>query len=148
MPPLEIRHWYLAEGEVETPPLSLPALFSAAVECGHTEARVELKRRVEVVNAKLEEYRAVRDKAQGDREQLAADLLLSQRAMVTMQMQAGEMQAHTGHLEIEVERARLRVRELEGSRIWRMTRAAARRRASREAHAGARARAASSRCGR
>jgi len=121
LPPIEIRHWYLAEGEVETPPLSLPALFSAAVECGHTEARAELKRRVEVVNAKLEEYRAVRDKAQGDREQLAADLLLSQRAMVTMQMQAGEMQAHAGHLEIEVERARLRVRELEGSRIWRMT---------------------------
>jgi GT2 family glycosyltransferase len=121
VPPLEIRHWYLAEGEVETPPLSLPQLYSAAVECGHTEARAELKRRVEVVNAKLEEYRVVRDKAQGDREQLAADLLLSQRAVVTMQMQAGEMQAHAGHLEIEVERARARIRQIEGSRLWRLS---------------------------
>lgn len=121
LPELELRHWYLDEGEVETPPLSLPELFTAAVECGHTEARAELKRRVGVVNAKLEEYRAVRDKAQDDRTQLAGDLLLSQRAVVTMQMQAGEMQAHSGHLEIEVERARLRVRELEGSRMWRAT---------------------------
>jgi len=86
LPTLELRHWYLGEGEVETPPLSLPQLFSAGVECGHTEARAELKRRVAVVNAQLEEYRTVRDKAQDDREQLAADLLLSQRAVVTMQM--------------------------------------------------------------
>src|SRR5436309_3296957 len=100
VPALELRNFYLDEHEVETPPLSLPQLFSAGVECGHTEARAELKRRVAVVNAQLEEYRTVRDKAQDDREQLAADLLLSQRAVVTMQMQAGEMQAHAGHLEM------------------------------------------------
>jgi len=121
LPALELRHWYLAEGEVEQPPLSLPQLFSAGVECGHTEARAELKRRVAVVNAQLDEYRTVRDKAQDDREHLAADLLLSQRAVVTMQMQAGEMQAHAGHLEMEVARARTRIRELEGSRVWRMS---------------------------
>ena len=121
LPALELRNWYLDEHEVESPPLSLPQLFSAGVECGHTEARAELKRRVEVVNAQLEEYRIVRDKAQGDREQLAEDLLLSQRAVVTMQMQAGEMQAHAGHLEMEVDKARTRIRELEQSRMWRMT---------------------------
>jgi GT2 family glycosyltransferase/glycosyltransferase involved in cell wall biosynthesis len=121
LPVLELRNWYLDEHEVESPPLSLPQLFSAGVECGHTEARAELKRRVEVVNAQLEEYRIVRDKAQGDREQLAEDLLLSQRALVTMQMQAGEMQAHAGHLEMEVDKARTRIRELEESRMWRMT---------------------------
>ncbi|HSV16862.1 MAG TPA: glycosyltransferase [Casimicrobiaceae bacterium] len=120
-PPLDLRHWYLGEGEVETPPLSLPQLFSAGVECGHTEARLELKRRVAVVNAQLDEYRTVRDKAQDDREQLAADLVLSQRAVVTMQMQAGEMQAHAGHLEMEVANARARIRELENSRVWRLS---------------------------
>jgi len=120
-PALDLRHWYLGEGEVEAPPLSLPELFSAGVECGHTEARAELKRRVAVVNSQLEEYRTVRDKAQDDREQLAADLLLSQRALVTMQMQAGEMQAHAGHLEMAVGYARARIRELETSRAWRMT---------------------------
>jgi GT2 family glycosyltransferase/glycosyltransferase involved in cell wall biosynthesis len=121
LPGLELRHWYLGEGEVEAPPLSLPQLFSAGVECGHTEARAELKRRVATVNAKLEEYRTVRDKAQDDREHLAADLVLSQRAVVTMQMQAGEMQAHAGHLEMEVVKARARIRDLEGSRVWRMS---------------------------
>jgi GT2 family glycosyltransferase len=121
LPALELRHWYLDDGEVEAPPLSLPELFSAGVECGHTEARAELKRRVAVVNAQLEEYRTVRDKAQDDREQLAADLLLSQRAVVTMQMQAGEMQAHAGHLEMAVAQARARIRDLETSRAWRMT---------------------------
>src|SRR5436305_9570092 len=45
LPPLELRNFYLDEHEVETPPLSLPQLFSAGVECGHTEARAELKRR-------------------------------------------------------------------------------------------------------
>jgi GT2 family glycosyltransferase/glycosyltransferase involved in cell wall biosynthesis len=119
LPPIDVRHWYLEEGQVEAPPLSLPALYRAGVECGHTEARVELKRRVETVNAELDEYRLVRDRAQDDREHLAADLLLSQRAVVTMQMQAGEMQAHTGHLEMELAKARARIRHIEGSLPWR-----------------------------
>src|SRR6185503_19511302 len=77
LPSLELRNWYLDEHEVESPPLSLPQLYRAGVECGHTEARLELKRRVAQVNEQIDEYRRVRDKAQDDREHLAADLLLS-----------------------------------------------------------------------
>jgi GT2 family glycosyltransferase/glycosyltransferase involved in cell wall biosynthesis len=119
LPSLELRNWYLDEHEVESPPLSLPQLYRAGVECGHTEARLELKRRVAQVNEQIDEYRRVRDKAQDDREHLAADLLLSQRALVTMQMQATEMQAHAGHLETEVIKARARIRHIEGSLPWR-----------------------------
>jgi GT2 family glycosyltransferase/glycosyltransferase involved in cell wall biosynthesis len=118
-PNLEQRNWYLDAHEVESPPMSLPELYRAGVECGHTGARVELRRRVVLVNEELEEYRRVRDKAQDDREHLASDLLLSQRALVTMQLQTAEMQAHAGHLETEVVRARARIEQIQGSLAWR-----------------------------
>jgi O-antigen biosynthesis protein len=114
LPTLEVRHFYLAEGQVEAPPLSLGQLFSAGVDCGHTEARNELKRRVAVVDQQLEEYRAIRDRAQGDREHLAAELLAAQRTMLTMQI-------HTGRVETTLAAARHRIDELETSTIWRMT---------------------------
>ena len=120
LPPLADRHFHLA-GKVETPVLSLPQLYTAGVECGHTEARLELKRRVEDVNAQLEAFRAVRDKAQGDKEQLASDLLTAQRSIVTLQMQASAMLMHAGHLDGEVAKARRRIAEVEGSSAWRMT---------------------------
>ena len=113
LPALVDRHFHM-DRNVEQPPLTLPQLYTAGVECGHTEARQELKRRVAVVDAQVEAFRAVRDKAQGDREHLAAELLETQRSNMTMQME-------TGRLEGEVAKARRRIDELESSRAWRMT---------------------------
>ena len=134
LPPLVARHFHPAPGKVDEP-LTLPALYRAGVECGHTEARLELKRRVMDVDTQLEASRAVRDKAQDDKEQLASDLLQAQRATVTLQMQIGaaQMQAaatevqiiamlqHSKHLEDEMHRARARVDEIESSRAWRLS---------------------------
>jgi GT2 family glycosyltransferase/glycosyltransferase involved in cell wall biosynthesis len=114
-PPLDAHHYYLAAGQVEAPEMSLPQLFSAGVDCGYAEARFELKRRVAVVDRQLEEFRTVRDRAQGDREQLAAALLAAQRMLLTTQM-------HTGHVETTLESARRRIDELESSTTWRATR--------------------------
>jgi O-antigen biosynthesis protein len=114
IPELDARHYYMAEGHVETPPLSLIQLFSAGVECGHTEARNELKRRVAVVEQQLDEFRAIRDRAQGDREHLAAELLAAQRALY-------EMQIPTGNYETSLTIARNRIDELESSTTWRLT---------------------------
>ena len=82
--------------------LTLPQLYTAGVECGHMEARRELRRRVADVNDQLEEFRAVRDKAQGDREQLASDLLVAQRSIATLRLQWSSSQAQMMHLESEV----------------------------------------------
>jgi len=114
LPELDDRHYYLAEGHVETPPLSLIQLFSAGVDCGHTEARNELKRRVAVVDLELEEFREIRDRAQGDREHLAAELLAAQRALYTTQIR-------TGNDETSLAIARHRIEELEASTSWRLT---------------------------
>ena len=114
LPELSESHYYLAEGHVEAPPLSLIQLFSAGVDCGHTEARQELKRRVAVVENQLEEFRAIRDRAQGDREHLAAELLAAQRALYTMQIP-------TGNYETSLAIARHRIDELESSTTWRLT---------------------------
>ena len=126
LPPLTERHFKSVY--VETPELTLPQLYSVGVECGHQEARLQLKRRVGEVNAQLEEFRAVRDKAQGDKEQLASDLLTAQRAIATLQMQASGAHVqiaailkHSRHLEAEVARARARIEEIETSRAWRAT---------------------------
>jgi GT2 family glycosyltransferase/glycosyltransferase involved in cell wall biosynthesis len=111
---LDERHYYLAEGHVEPQPLSLIQLFSAGVDCGHTGARNELKRRVAVVDQQLEEFRAIRDRAQGDREHLAAELLAAQRTLYTMQIR-------TGNDETSLAIARHRIDELESSTTWRLT---------------------------
>ena len=114
LPPLDDRNYYLAEGQVEAPALSLGQLFSAGVDCGHTEARNELKRQVAVVDQQLEEYRAIRDRATGDREHLAAELLAAQRTLYTMQIR-------TGNDETSLAIARHRIDELESSTTWRLT---------------------------
>src|SRR5262245_55331816 len=87
LPPLDERHFYLREGEVEVVPLSLPQLFVAGVECGHTAARSELKHQIGTVSAQLtqlrEHFREVQDRAKDDREQLANELLATQRRFHT-----------------------------------------------------------------
>ncbi|MEP7276078.1 MAG: glycosyltransferase [Betaproteobacteria bacterium] len=121
LPTLAERHFHLSTEAKEAPVLTLPQLYAAGVECGHMEARVELKRRVDDVNAQLEAFRAVRDRAQGDKEQLASDLLVAQRAIARLQLMEAAMQSHAGHLETEIVRARRRIAEVETSTTWRVS---------------------------
>jgi GT2 family glycosyltransferase len=121
LPMLVERHFHLSTDAMEAPVLTLPQLYDAGVECGHMEARVELKRRVADVNAQLEAFRAVRDRAQGDKEHLASDLLVAHRSIAKLQLQEAATQAHAGHLETELARARRRVSELESSTTWRVS---------------------------
>src|SRR4029453_15866225 len=139
LPSLGEQHFYLKEGEVEVVPLSLPQLFTAGVECGHTAARVELKHQIGTVSGQLdhlrEHFRAVQERAKGDREHLAGELLATQRKFHSvqiqvseMQMQAGQMQMqaeqlqlHAAHLDTSLAAARYRIDELENSTAWRMT---------------------------
>jgi hypothetical protein len=128
LPALDARHFRDRLRNADTSDLTLPQLYSAGVECGHSEARLQLKRRLGEVNAQLEHFRAVRDKAQGDKQQLASELLVAQRAIATLQMQVSGthvqtnvMLAHIRHLEAEVEKARARIEEIEASKAWRMT---------------------------
>ena len=115
------HHFHLVQGTVEAPDLTLPQLYVAGVECGHGEARSELKRRVGVVAAQLDEYRAIRDRAQGDRQELAAQLLVAEREYLLMQVQAGNLQNHNADLESALAAARHRIDEIEQSTTWRMT---------------------------
>ena len=128
LPALGERHFRLPSANAKAPDLTLPQLYDAGVECGHNGARVELKRRLGEVTAQLEHFRAVHDKAQGDKQQLASDLLVAQRTIATLQMQFGgthvqtnTMLAHIDHLETEVAKARARIDEIEMSKAWRMT---------------------------
>jgi len=121
LPTLVDRHFHLSVDAVEAPPLTLPQLYDAGVECGHMEARVELKRRVTEVDAQLEAFRIVRDRAQGDKQQLASDLLGAQRTIAKLQLQEAATQSHAGHLETELARARRRVTEVESSTTWRLS---------------------------
>ena len=150
VPLLELRHCHLAQGEIESPPLPLAQLFTAGVECGHFEARAELKRRIVSVDHILDDLRAVRDRAQSDSERLAADLVTTQRKyfnlqdetqrqletmqtafyslqdeLVAVQEDMGQRHqrfyTHIAQLESDVSAARDRIDEIETSTMWRMT---------------------------
>jgi len=142
LPPLAEDSFYLKDGEVEVVPLPLPQLFVAGVECGHTAARAELKHQIGTVHAQLEQLRELRDRATDDREHLAREVVATQRAFHTaqiqiaeMQMQVGQMQTyseyietqakklgdHADHLESSLTRARERIREVETSTSWLIT---------------------------
>ncbi len=122
LPALGEQHFYLGEGEVEVTPLSLPQLYTAGVECGHTAARAELKHQIGSVHAQLEHIRAI-----GDREQLAGELLAMQRRVQTaqiqiseMQTQAGQMQMHAAHLDRSLHAARERIRYMENLSLFKL----------------------------
>jgi len=126
IPALADGNLYLASDQVASSSLSLSELFTAGVECGHTEARLELKRRVEAAEQELEEFRVVRDRAQDDRGELAARLLGAQREVLAMQVHIGQMQTHIDRMQseefdAELSAARARVDELENSTAWKMT---------------------------
>jgi O-antigen biosynthesis protein len=113
-PSLEPRHCYLPEGEAEAPERSLGELYTAGVECGHTEARSELKRRIAAAEARLDEARMIGDRPLADARALAAQLIAAQREERDMQMQMGGLQT-------ELAAARARVDALESSTTWRAT---------------------------
>jgi GT2 family glycosyltransferase/glycosyltransferase involved in cell wall biosynthesis len=122
VPALEARHWYRDRDVMPADVLSLPALFTAGIECGHAEARRELRRRIEVLDEKLAHARARR---QDDRGELLAELAAARRGLLSVQ-------AHASHLEAEVERGRARIGAIEQSlpfrasaplrAVWRSTR--------------------------
>ena len=101
------KHYLPPNAPVESAELSLARLFSAGVECGQTEARVELKRRVAVVDDTLAELSVIRDRARGDKEQLANELLSSKMRI--------------GSLEAMLTATKTRIDELESSTAWRAT---------------------------
>ncbi len=111
-PPLDARHWYLAADTIADQQIPLPQLFSAGVECGHSEARDELRRRIAVVDGELEEFRTIRDRAQLDREALAAQLLTALREQIATQL-------HLGRVETQLTATQARIDELETSTVWR-----------------------------
>ena len=114
LPEIDARHCY-PPAEVAAPAeLPLEALYAAGVECGHAEARAELKRRIAVAARELERARSVRDGAQGDSEELSARVLEAQREQRVMQLRLGQ-------LETALAAARARVDALESSTTWRAT---------------------------
>ena len=112
-PAIDAGHCYFASDK-HAKQLSLPQLFTAGVECGHTEARTELKRRVAKFESDLEWVRALRDRAEDNRSALAQQLAAAQREQLTRAQ-------HMGALETDLTLARSRVAELETSTTWRMT---------------------------
>ena len=114
-PDIEPRYCYLPDDAgTETEGRQLLELYTAGVECGHTEAREELKRRVVAADAQSSRTRAIRDRAQDDRENLASELLNAQREARLTQLRLGE-------LETALAAARARVNALESSTTWRAT---------------------------
>ncbi len=134
LPALAQENFYLAEGAVEIVALPLPQLFVAGVECGHTAARVELKHQIDTVHAQLEQLRELRDRATDDREHLAREVVATQRAFHTAQIQIAETQAYAGHMETQARKlgehvahldaelvtARDRIKSIETSLPWRL----------------------------
>jgi GT2 family glycosyltransferase/glycosyltransferase involved in cell wall biosynthesis len=114
MPMLDPRHCYLGGEGAEAKPMTLPQLFTAAVECGHAEARAELKRRVAIAEADLVGFRALRDREQDDRRQLAADLAQGQRELLARELRVAS-------LEKFLDEARARIDAIETSTTWRAT---------------------------
>jgi O-antigen biosynthesis protein len=112
LPPLDARHWYLAADPIADRRMSMSQLFSAGVECGHSEAQAELKRRVAVVDAELEQFRAIHDHTQFDRETLAGQLLTALREQTATQL-------HLGRVETQLTATQARINELETSTVWR-----------------------------
>jgi O-antigen biosynthesis protein len=113
-PTLDARHFHLDEGKRQSQQFSLPQLYVAGVECGHLEARTELKRRVAAFESDLEWFRKLRDRAEDDRNEIAAQLTAARRENLAKQI-LGE------NLENHLSEARARIDALESSTTWRLT---------------------------
>jgi len=104
-PLIDPAHYYLPAAEGPARDLSLPELYTAGVECGLRESRVELKRRVAVADQALGEFDA----------RLAAQQVELQRSLDA----AFEREAES--IRQELAAARARVTALESSTTWRFT---------------------------
>ncbi len=111
---LDERHFYLDGAKRESQQFSLPQLYVAGVECGHLEARTELKRRIAAFEADLEWVRKLRDRAEDDRNELVAQLTAARREYLANQ-------SRTENLEHFLTEARTRIDTLETSTTWRLT---------------------------
>ncbi len=90
-PSIDDHHWYFAVDSIAQQPVPMQQLYSAGVECGHDEARTELRRRVALIDDELAAIREIRDRAQ----------------------------LHIGRVETELAATRARIHELEMSTVWR-----------------------------
>src|SRR5437016_13542488 len=61
LPVIDARYCYLTEGQTEARDLPLLQLYTGGVECGHTDARAALRRRICAVDSRPEGMRVVPD---------------------------------------------------------------------------------------
>jgi len=120
-PTLDLRYYYMPAGQTEKPELPLPELFTSGVERGHREARVELKRRIDIASVQLLEFNTVCEQLTNARRQLAAQLLETQRVVSERDKERAGAGTHIRNLEAALGAARTRVGDLEASHIWRAT---------------------------
>jgi len=113
-PAIEARYCYAPEAATEPAELSLEQLYAAGVDCGHGEARAELKRRIVAAERELDESRAIRERARDDRGDLAAQLLGAQREQRVTQIRLGQLQT-------ALAATQARIDALESSTTWRVT---------------------------
>jgi archaellum component FlaC len=134
IPELDLHHFYPEPAhQVEAQDLTLAQLYAAGVECGHIEARTELKRRVAVVAGQierrvaavtgalqsrigeLEQYRVLREQAMADRDRLAAELRHAQDLHLAARVRVGETQGEVGRMQGEITEILLEVGRMQGS---------------------------------
>jgi GT2 family glycosyltransferase/glycosyltransferase involved in cell wall biosynthesis len=112
LPELDARHFAT---EPAAPPMSLAQLAVAGIDCGNGEARAELRRRSAAADADLAELRAMQARTGKPADVLVRDLLAATRELGLLRDNVRDVQANEAAL-------RARVRELETSTIWRVTR--------------------------
>jgi GT2 family glycosyltransferase/glycosyltransferase involved in cell wall biosynthesis len=120
-PVLDLRCYYMPAGQSERPELSLPELYTSGVECGHREARAELKRRIDIASVQLQEFNAVCEQVTSARRQLASQLVETQRIVSERDKERLGAGTHIRNLESSLAAARARIDELEASHTWRAT---------------------------
>jgi GT2 family glycosyltransferase len=110
LPELDAHHF--TDDAASAPPMSLAQLVAAGLDCGHAEARVELKRRSAAADEELARLAANGPRAT---DALVAELLDATRDLMVLR-------SRTQSLEADEAALRARVHELESSTIWRLTR--------------------------
>lgn len=110
LPELHAHHFTYDDSSPS--PMSLAQLVSAGLDCGHGEARAELKRRSAAADEELARLAANAPRAA---DALAAELLDATRDLMVLR-------SRTQSLEADEAALRARVHELESSTIWRLTR--------------------------
>jgi len=115
----DARHWY-EQGDADAAgPIALLKLFSLGVDCGQGEALAELRRRVAAVDNELSGFRAIRDRAQLDRESLAAQLLAALKEQIAAQADRTRLEDHLISTRRQLGATQARINELETSTVWR-----------------------------